>query len=240
MQPAGTPSQAPFMRVFFFFFLVWLVLTWGFYRTYLIFFPSFTGFKPVQHIHGAVMMTWMGLLLVQPLLIRVGKVSVHRLLGKLSYIIAPLVVVSMFLITKFGYYKPVPPMSHLEKIGKLSLQSLDIVQFVVFYALAIANRRNAYNHMRYMIGTGIIMIGPGLGRVLGAFFHVPFDVSTTVVLLAEAGIAAAFFLSDIVGKRSYKANALVLALLLVHCTFWVFRLNQPWQWIGEFIVNNLF
>jgi hypothetical protein len=240
MQPAATPSQTPYIRVSLFFFLVWLVLTWGFYRTYLIFFPSFTGFKPVQHLHGAIMMTWMGLLIIQPLLIRAGKISIHRLLGKLSYIIAPLVVVSMFLITKFGYYKAVPPMTHLEKVGKLSLQSFDILEFVVFYSLAIVYKRNTYNHMRYMIGTGIIMIGPGLGRGLGVFFHIPFNASTTFVLFAEAAIAAAFLLSDVYRKRSYRANAVVLALLLAHCIFWVFRMNQPWQGIGESIVNYLF
>ncbi len=73
---------------------------------------------------------------------------------------------TMFLITKFGYYKPVPPLSHQEKIGGLALQAIDIVQFVVFYSLAIVYRRNTYNHMRFMIGTAIMMIGPGLGRAL--------------------------------------------------------------------------
>lgn len=95
-------------------------------------------------------------------LIRTGKLSLHRLIGRLSFIIAPLVVVSMFLITKFSYYKALPPLSHPEKIGGLALQALDLVQFVTFYSLAIINRRNTFNHMRYMIGTAIMMIGPGL------------------------------------------------------------------------------
>lgn len=46
------------------------------------------------------------------------------------------------------------------------MQAIDIVQFVVFYSLAIVYRRNTYNHMRFMIGTAIMMIGPGLGRAL--------------------------------------------------------------------------
>ena len=240
MQPTASSSHVPYIRVSFFFFLIWLVLTWGFYRTYLVFFPSFDGFKPVQHFHGAMMMTWMALLIVQPLLIRAGKLSIHRLIGKLTYIIAPLVVVSMFLITKFGYYKPAPPLSHQEKVGGLALQAMDIVQFVVFYSLAIVYRRNTYNHMRYMIGTAIMMIGPGLGRALVIYYHMTFNEAIAYTFYAEMLLSAVFLSSDIFRGRSYKANTVVLLLIFVHFLLWEFRLYQPWQGIGEFIAKDMF
>lgn len=240
MQPTASPSHVPYIRISFFFFLIWLVLTWGFYKTYLIFFPSFDGFKPVQHFHGAMMMTWMALLIVQPLLIRAGKLSIHRLIGRLSYVIAPLVVVSMFLITKFGYYKPEPDLSHQEKVGGLALQVMDIVQFVVFYSLAIANRHNTYNHMRYMIGTAIMMIGPGLGRALMIYYHMTFNGGIAFTFYVEMALAAVFLSGDILRGKSYKANAVILSLILVHFLLWEFRLYQPWQGIGEFIATKLF
>jgi len=240
MQLTTSPSHVPYGRVSFFFFLILLVLTWGFYRTYLVFFPSFEGFTPVQHFHGAMMITWMAVLIVQPLLIRTGKLSIHRLVGRLTFIIAPLVVVSMFLITKFSYYKPVPPLSHQERLGGLSLQAFDIVQFVVFYCLAIVNRRNTYNHMRYMIGTGIMMIGPGLGRALIIYYHMPFSPAVSYALGVELAIAAAFLLSDVVRKGSYKANTIIVSLMIIHLLFWEFRMYQPWQGIGEIIASKLF
>lgn len=240
MQPTTPQSHAPYGRVSLFFFLILLVLTWGFYRTYIIFFPAFAGFKPVQHFHGAMMMTWMAILIVQPLLIRTGKLSIHRLIGRLTFIIAPLVVISMFLITKFSYYKPVPPLSHHEKIGGLALQAIDIVQFVIFYCLAIINRRNTYNHMRYMIGTAIMMIGPGLGRALIIYNHSPFNAAISYIFYVEIAICAAFLSSDILRKKSYKANTVVLAVIFVHFLLWEFRLYQPWQGIGEFIAGNWF
>jgi len=239
MQPT-TRSPVPYARISLFFFLIYLVVTWGFYKTYLIFFPSFDGFKPVQHFHGAMMMTWMALLIVQPLLISTGKLSLHRLIGRLSLVIAPIVVVSMFLITKFGYYKPVPPLSHLEKVGGLALQAGDIVQFALFYCLAIINRSNTYNHMRYMIGTAIMMIGPGLGRALIMYNNVPFNTAIAYTFYVEITIVAAFLLSDVLRKRSYKANAVVLSAIFVHFLLWEFRLYQPWQAIGEFIAGHLF
>jgi hypothetical protein len=240
MQPTPSQSQVPYGRVSIFFFLILLVVTWGFYRTYLVFFPSFEGFKPVQHFHGAMMITWMVLLIVQPLLIRTGKLSLHRQIGRLTFVIAPLVVVSMFLITTFGYYKPLPPLSHLEKVGGLSLQAMDIVQFATFYCLAIVNRRNTYNHMRYMIGTAIMMIGPGLGRALIVYNNVPFNSAITYTFYVELAIVAAFLLSDVLRRRSYKANTIILSLIFIHFLLWTFRLYQPWQAIGEFIANNLF
>jgi len=234
-----TQSPAPYARVSLFFFFVWLVVNWGFYRTYLIFFPSFDGFKPVQHFHGAVMMTWMALLIVQPLLIRTGRISLHRLIGKLSFFIAPVVVISMYLITKFGFYKPVSPLSHFEKVGKLALQTGDIVQFIVFYCLAIINRGNTYNHMRYMIATAIMMIGPGLGRALVIYSHVPFNTAIDYTFYVEIALSAALFLNDLLKGRSYRAYGIVLSLIFVHFLAWEFRLYQPWQSIGGFIANHL-
>jgi len=240
MQPTTSQSPVHYGRVSLFFFLILLVLTWGFYRTYLVFFPSFDGFKPVQHFHGAMMITWMALLIVQPLLIGIGRISLHRLIGRITFVIAPIVVVSMFLITKFGYYKPGPPLTHTEKIGGLSLQAFDIVQFVTFYCLAIINRRNTYNHMRFMIGTAIMMIGPGLGRALIVYNNMPFNTAIYYTFYVEIALAAAFLLRDLFRRQSYKPNAIVLSLFIVHLLFWTFRLYQPWQSIGEFIATYLF
>lgn len=240
MQTDASPSQASYGRVSLFFFLIVLVLQWGFYKTYTIFFPSFMGFKAVQHFHGAMMMVWMLLLIVQPLLIRVGKISIHRLIGKFSFIIAPIVLISMFLITKFGYYKPVPPLPHIEKIGNLALTAPNWIIFPLFYCLAIMNRRNTYNHMRYMIGTALIMIGPGLGRALIVYYQTPFPVAVTYTQYIEIAIAAALLLNDILKRKSYKATAIILTVFLIHLLLWSFRLYQPWQGIGEFVATYLF
>lgn len=66
---------------------VLLVTILGFYKTYLVKFPDFTGFTSAHHFHGAVATTWILMLIVQPFLIRANKLSTHRLVGKLSYII---------------------------------------------------------------------------------------------------------------------------------------------------------
>src|SRR5258707_13705325 len=107
----------PYRGISLFSVVILAFVTWGFYKTYIIFFPSFTGFNNVQHFHGAMMMTWMIILITQPLLIRSGKVTIHRAIGKLSYVIAPLLVVSIFLVSRMVYQRPEPVLSHEEKIA---------------------------------------------------------------------------------------------------------------------------
>jgi hypothetical protein len=147
-------TPIPYRLISSFFVLILAMITWGFYRTYLVFFPAFTGFTPIHHFHGAVMMAWMMMLIVQPLLIRYGRVSIHRAIGRLSFVIAPLVVFSIFLTAQMGYNKPEPNLTHADKIAGLALTMPALFSFAVFYILAIYSRRNTYSHMRYMIGTG--------------------------------------------------------------------------------------
>src|SRR6187431_1887402 len=114
-------SSIPYSGISLFFVFVLALITWGFYKTYIAFFPSFTGFNNVQHFHGAMMMTWMVFLIVQPLLIKSGKVRIHQAIGKLSYLIAPLLIVSIFLASRMVYQRSEPVLPHEEKIAGIAL-----------------------------------------------------------------------------------------------------------------------
>src|SRR5690606_28648445 len=141
-----------------------IVLTWGFYRTYIMFFPAFEGFQRVHHIHGAIMLLWIALLITQPWLMSRKKYRIHKAIGRVSFVLAPLVMLSIFLVSRITYYgnlQTLPAPSDAVAIISLSIPGAII--FGILYGLAVANRRRTYYHMRYMIGTGILMIGPGLG-----------------------------------------------------------------------------
>ena len=233
-------TTIPYGRISLFFVFVLALITWGFYKTYLIFFPSFTGFSFVQHFHGAMMMTWMAMLIIQPLLIHFNKVSIHRIIGRLSFVIAPLLVVSIFLVTKMVYFRVDPPLPQDLKIGEMALSLSNLFAFTFLYIMAIANRRYTYAHMRYMIGTSLLMIGPGLGRALIIYFNVPGEKAIDTVLYLEVIIAAAIMFNDIIRRRSFKATLIVLIAVGCMCLLWTFRMGPLWQAIGEFIAKNLF
>jgi len=228
-------SSIPYNRISLFFVLILAFITWGFYKTYIVFFPGFTGFRFAQHFHGAMMMTWMAFLIVQPLLIRSGKKNIHRMIGKLSYVIAPLLMVSIFLVSRMVYQRQDPPESHEEKIARIALSIPDLVAFGTLYGLAIFNRRITYNHLRYMIGTSLLMIPPGLGRALIIFYHQTLDQAVDLTNYLAMGIAAALMINDIVKKRSYIPFAIVFAVVGFTELIWELRNTPIWQAIGEAI-----
>lgn len=229
----------PYRRISFLFVLLLAVISWGFYKTYIIFFPSFTGFVFAQHFHGAMMMTWMIFLIVQPLLIRSGKIKIHRAIGKLSFLIAPLLVTSIFLVTRMVYFRPDSP-SHQEKIAEIALPTPLMIAFAVFYILAIINRKNTTAHMRYMIGTSLLMIGPGLARALIIYYNYSSDASIIFCDLLSIGIAALLLLSDIIKRRPYIPYTIVLIGITLSYLIWEARYSAFWQNTGEFIAKNLF
>ncbi|HEX5668759.1 MAG TPA: hypothetical protein VFX73_08160, partial [Chitinophagaceae bacterium] len=142
--------------------LVILGVQWGFYSHYISQFPTFKDQVPMDHIHGILMMAWMVLLVIQPLLIASGKAHIHRTVGKVSYVLGPLIIISLFLIGKTGYLNGVrmnDPINVVNAVAVLDIRGF--FSFPVFWSLAMINRKNSSSHMRYMIGTGILGIGPG-------------------------------------------------------------------------------
>ncbi|MGZ8524966.1 MAG: hypothetical protein ACXWV1_11085 [Chitinophagaceae bacterium] len=227
-------SQAiPYSRISFFFVFVLALITWGFYKTYIIFFPSFTGFNNVQHFHGAMMMIWMAFLIAQPLLIGSGKVTIHRAIGKLSYLIAPLLIVSIFLASRMVYQRPEPGVPHEEKIAMIALSIPYLFGFAIFYSLAILNRKETYKHMRYMIGTSFLMIAPALGRALIIYFNTTLQDAVNYSNYLVMVIAAGLLINDIIKKRSYSPFAVVLFVFILLHLAWNLRHSGLWQSIGE-------
>jgi hypothetical protein len=218
-----------------------MILTWGFYRTYLVFFPTFEGFQFVQHFHGAIMVLWMALLIIQPWLMSRKKHGIHRAIGKVTFILAPLVVLSIFLITKAMYHanlQRLPSPSDAVAITSISLPPAVI--FAILYGLAVANRRRTYYHMRYMIGTGILMIGPGVGRLIRHYLAHPMGTGAAITLATVALVGLVFLVLDLVHKRNSIPNLVVTGLLVFHLILWQIRYTPLWQKPTEILAQVFF
>lgn len=222
----------------FFFIGLLVLLTWGFYKTYLVFFPSFVGFKTVQHLHGAAMMLWMILLIVQPFLIRMNRPDLHRAIGKSSYLVAPLVVASIFAVSRFGFEKQsAANLPEFVRYASLALNVPAIFAFSTFYLLAMINRKDSSSHLRYMIGTGLLMIGPGLGRALIMYFNVPFEMAVSRVHEWVLVISFVFLILDLYKKKNIKPNLTVFLVLLMVYVIWAIRSGPAWQAVGKTWAN---
>ncbi len=210
--------------------LLFITLQIGFHPTYFRHFPEFKKFNWLHHIHGALMALWVILLVLQPILIYKGHLAAHRFVGKLSYVVAPLMIASMFLILRLSYLKGIVKRP-LEAV--ISFQSLTIMQlicFTLFFSLAIINKKNTYKHMRYMLGTALVFVTPPLSRVLGEYFKIEIKYA----MYFSAGLAAVFLVNDIVKKKNWLPNSIVLSMLILSIVLFQNRHSELWLVFGRF------
>lgn len=121
------------------------------------------------HLHGLALFAWSLLLIVQPWLIRSGRPALHRTLGKATYVLAPVIVVSTLL---FMHYRQQGSPS-FEKIYFFYVQFALIALFAAAWAQGIRWRRSPGIHARYMVCTALAMFDPIVARLLYYAFRVP-------------------------------------------------------------------
>ncbi|MDO8966592.1 hypothetical protein [Algoriphagus sp.] len=176
----------------------------GFYFSYF----TQLQFSPrLIHVHFGFMALWMGIAISQPLLIRYKKLSIHRAVGRLSYLVVPIVILSTWLVMKQGYARQladfesdfaqgIAPYAYAE--GRIIIASYTAIGFVylfwlvAFYALAVIFRKSPSIHARFMIAAALTFMGPTLDRIL--FFW--FDLTT--IGFGISGMVISFFLIDLI------------------------------------------
>ncbi len=236
----ATPKSTQFSYLSLFFTSVFLIIILGFYQTYLVFFPKFSGFRIEQHFHGIMMLVWMTFLITQPLLIKARLFHIHRFIGKLSLIVAPLMILSIFMVSKMVYQMSIPTVSYEESLARIVLGVTNMFAFALLYYLAIFNSRNMAIHMRYMIGTALLMLGPGLGRLLGVRFKLQGDLPVDITYSLVIVIALIFLVFDIRKKNNYLPNLVVLITLVFLEVFWKFKFHEIWQVPAKTFADLLF
>ena len=221
--------EKAYQNISFLFTLFLAGILWGFHKTYTIYFPDFKDFKWIHHVHGALMMSWVLLLIVQPIFITTGRVKMHRVFGKASYVTAPLILVSLFLIAKTGYHHTLVTGTREDAHCFMVLDLRGLFVFGLFYFLAMINRKNAPYHMRYMIGTSLLLIGPGVGRGLMTNFNVSVWDALNYTDYTAIAIAGIFLVYDIIKKNPLMPYTVVLMVLVAENILWHYRLSSPWQ-----------
>lgn len=202
---------------------------WGFYKVYTSEFPNFKDSTPIIHIHGALLMTWLVLLIIQPLLIHTGRAKLHRTIGKLSWVLGPLIIIFLFLIGKGGYLRSIGIIPEKENLTFMVLDIRGFVSFAIFWALAMFYRKDSASHMRYMIATGILAIGPGIGRGLGTYFGFDIGPALTITDVIDLAIIGFLLGYDIYKKKNYKPFLVVFLVFLIGGILWQLRYSDVWQ-----------
>lgn len=117
------------------------------------------------HMHGVLMLAWLGLLIVQPTLVSQGNFARHRQLGRIGGLLALFITclgiftgVASLMLNRFPPFFSPPYF--------LALTVTESLVFGVMVAWAIRRRRATDWHRRLMIGATIIILEPALGRLL--------------------------------------------------------------------------
>lgn len=154
-------TAAIYRYSFLFFIVIPLFAIWGFWQTYFV--GSVRPISSYDHVHGIAMFGWCFMLIVQSTLIRQRKQSLHRAVGKISYLLVPLIILSTLVLA--NSLLNVRGLT-FEGLYVLMLQMTILAQFVVFYSMAIRNRKRPDVHARYMICTALPLIDPIFARIL--------------------------------------------------------------------------
>ncbi len=194
-----------------YFFIALLILAFlGFWQSY---FSKFvTGINDTSfyfHFHAVMMVLWVSLLIIQPILVRNKKLHLHKRLGKLSYILMPVMLLSVLLILHSAL-NAVPP-------DKISFDMMlfpfrDFWLLIIAFVIAIRYRQNVQIHARAMIITGLVFIEPALFRF---FNHMIFKDMGPVAAFAAMFLILSLLTTLVVLERKQKSGRWLFPSFLV-------------------------
>ena len=148
-----------------FFSLVTIVSLAGFYSSYWSKFPRLGEFQNLIHIHFVAFSCWLFLIVIQPILIMKKKFKLHRQLGKFSYLLAPILIITIILLTKEKFIRE---FAESESSAGMTafIAFVDISSFSTFYLIAMFKKSNVRWHVAFIIAATLIVLNPGLSRIL--------------------------------------------------------------------------
>ena len=204
-----------YKNVGYFFLLLLAFVFIGFFKTYFGLFPHFDNHTTtLVHFHATVLTLWVLLLIVQPLFIRYKKFAIHRLIGKFTYILVPLIICSFIGMMNKQYHEEMVLQIPVSRIIKdLSLAGALLLLFASFYVLAIVNKRKVAFHMRYMIATGLVLFNAAITRI--TLFWSIFASQLFAFIFTDLILLVLIFF-DRRNNRSYKPYIVALTLFLVY------------------------
>ncbi|RZJ66459.1 MAG: hypothetical protein EOO50_09540 [Flavobacterium sp.] len=200
----------------------------GFYHSYFALFPNLGRFYFVTHIHLFLFVCWFALVIAQPILIRKRKMVLHRRLGRISYFLAPLLVISIFVLV----WNSVPKNYALspEQAGIIAIGGvLDAILFSVCYVIAMVKKKNLRWHVAFIIGATLVVLNPGLGRLIGyyagefgilAMVVTPYLVSLSIVIYEKVKLKRPMLKNPYLLFALFWTCELALFIIVPQTDFW--------------------
>jgi hypothetical protein len=171
------------------FILLLAIALLGFWNSYFsrIFNSNYTT-EFYIHFHACIALAWILILIAQPLLISKGKIVEHRLVGRISFVVFPVLCISILLLAHHKNASSFP-----ESIKSLFIPFKDLCLLLIAYVSAVVVNKYSRWHYQWMIVTGIVFIEPALVRAIsfvanGSGLSFYFTIALIYLLLVFLGI----------------------------------------------------
>ncbi|NBA85178.1 hypothetical protein GVN16_05370 [Emticicia sp. CRIBPO] len=215
---------------------------YGFFRSYFSLFPAFSErITLLTHIHGISITFWMLILIIQPLLIRFGKHSLHRLIGRYSYAYVAVISLIMILTIRQGYLKGVGRMSQADLLAFQFVPVSAFLCFILSYVLAIVIRSRRDVHKSYMIVHALGLLWAAFGRLDYHWLGVQtFEQSIAVSYLPSAFLLILIFMYEWVVQKKMNRVYLIAsgAFLATPFLYYFAAEGFLWQRIAKIIFHT--
>ena len=182
------------------------------------------------HLHAVAGSLWLALLIAQAALIHTRRFAAHRVLGRISYFLAALFVVSSVLLSHFRLVSMNDATFATDGSGHY-LPFYATVVFTLAYSFGLWFRRWPAVHGRFMLCTAIPLVDPVVGRVMAFYFRpLPNPWLYQVVTFGVATAIAATLVFTFRGSRPAR-RALIgyfAVLVVLEAGWFAFSPTAAW------------
>ena len=213
----------------------------GFSTTYFL--PlargSFTG-PTIAHLHGLLFMTWVGLLLVQPLLVRRRRTPLHRRLGLVALPLALAMAASGLGVGVFAVARDLAAGGGEEAFSQIVGVASAMAIFVIYVAIALALRKRPDWHKRMMLLATIAILWPAWFRFRHLLPWVPHPDLVLGVIVSDSLILIAMLRDQLKFGRVHPAY-LIFGLVLIadHVGETLLYDSSAWRAAGQTLYEVL-
>lgn len=204
------------------------------------------------HVHFVLMTIWIGMVVVQPVLIKRKKLRVHLAIGKFSYFLMPVLILvawellhSRYILYMDTLKAEQPLLSQQEVFHKGAIYVLIafvyIIWLALFYLLAIVNKRRTPVHARYMIAAALTLTGPTVDRIFFALLEINtilgFPAEGVSFLLIDLCLLLLIFFDYRAGK-SIRTLLICLGIYIIGQVFYFLADESPLWDSGATLIFN--
>ena len=183
------------------------------------------------HLHAIAGTLWLGLLIVQPLAIQRFRYTLHRWLGRSTFVLAPLFFIAGILLSHHRLVSMDDATFAVEGYSHFLPFYASIV-FGTAYLLGLMYRHLQDAHGRFMLLTAIPLIDPVIGRILFFYFPpLPHPLLYQAITFSLATVAAAFLVFSYKGPASPRRALIGYFVLLVMLEIGWFTIARTGAWV---------